>query len=130
MDFFFLTLPMSNTDIDVAHSTIIKDQMRERTRNNLRMPMNFPTNQKQSYLSLFSSWFHSMTLIASRSYTVISAACGDVHPRGINAYQPSGSHPHFSFSLVRLPLPSCFLASGVTQPCDPAHIAFPNRPWS
>lgn len=49
-----------------------------------------------------------MTLIASRSYTVISSTCWDVHPRGINAYQPSGPHPYFSsssFSFVCLSLP-------------------------
>lgn len=97
------------------------------------MPMHPSANQKQRSFSFFS-WFLSMTLIASRRYTVISATCGDVHPRGINAYQPSGPHPYFSsssFSFVcRSPPPPLSLASGVTQPCDPAHTALPNRPWS
>lgn len=97
---------MRNSNSDICLSSIIKDKIIERTKNNLWMPVHPSANQKQS--SLFSSWFLSMTLIASRSYTVISAACGDVHPRGINAYQPSGSHPHFtsfSFSFVCLSLP-------------------------
>jgi len=73
-----------------------------------KKPMHPSANQKQSSFSL---WFLSMTLIASRSYTVISATCGDVHPRGINAYQPSGPHPYFSSSSFSFVCRSLSLSS-------------------